>query len=60
MRHLSFDLAQEMVQDLAVQPLRNLDEERGHFAIVMMALQPIRRQPVPSESFGRREPATLH
>ena len=59
MRHLPFDLSQELA--FTDQELRNLDEERGRISIVMMALEPIRRQPVRSDTFGRR-PAdtTLH
>ena len=61
MRHLSFDLAQNL--EVAAQPLRDLDEERYRFSIVMLALEPVRRQPVRSDSFGRRQNAadsTLH
>lgn len=59
MRPLSFDLSQDLA--FAAKELRNLDEERGRISIVMMALEPIRRQPVRSDTFGRR-PAetTLH
>ena len=56
MRHLSFDLAQNL--EGAAQPLRDLNEERFRFSLVMLALEPVRRQPVRSESFGRRQHAT--